>query len=391
MSAVIASVGAVTGHGLGVERLFDALIAGRTAVRRSARFAGRCLCSDLAAEAPPDEELRTAARRFDVPEPKDRATRLLLAAAAEAMGERRGEPNPRRGVVVGTTKGAIEVSLDAWSRNQAAEADAVATPALALAAAVGARGPVRSVSAACASSSAALGEALALIEDGACDEVVVGGTEGLHAFVYAGFHALKAISPEPAAPFDAHRLGLSMGEGAGVVVLQSEEQARLLGLESRIRLASFGSACDAHDLTAPEPRGLGLRAACDRALARAGIAARQVDCYHAHGTATAHNDAMEAAMARDLFAAARVPVTAIKGSIGHTLGAAGILDTIACATYASRGVLPPVANLVEVDPAMTIEPVTSRPVETDAEWAVVATAGFGGINTALVLHRPEAR
>jgi 3-oxoacyl-(acyl-carrier-protein) synthase len=384
MSAAIAAMGAVTGHGIGVEALFEALVSGRTAVRRSSRFVGRCLCSEFAAEAPPDEELRQAAQSLGSPVPPDRASRLLLAAAAEALRGRNLEPNPRRGVIVGTTKGALETTLEAWKGGHAAEVDPVAAPARVLAEASNALGPVRSVSAACASSSAALGEALSLIEDGTCDEVVVGGTEALHPFVYDGFHALKAMSPEPAAPFDAHRLGLSLGEGAGVVVLEAASPSNRGTL-----LAGFGSACDAHDLTAPEPGGFGLAAACRRSLRRAGIEPEHIDCYHAHGTATLQNDAMEAAVVRSVFPARRIPLTAIKGSIGHTLGAAGILDAIACATYLARRVLPPVANLIEVDRSMLIEPVKRHPVDSSAEWAIVATAGFGGINTAVVIRAPE--
>jgi 3-oxoacyl-[acyl-carrier-protein] synthase II len=385
LTAAITSVGAVTGHGPGVATLVEALLAGRTAVRVSAKFAGKCLCSELAAEGPSDATLLEAGAPLAPWSSPDRATRLLLAAAAEALAGRALEPSPRRGVVVGTTKGALELTLQAWKDGRAAEVDPIAAPAAALAQAVKALGPVRSIGAACASSSAALGEALRLIEDGVCDEVVVGGTEALHPFVYDGFHALKAISPEPAAPFDAHRLGLSLGEGAGVVVLESEEWGRRSRRATLASLAGYGSACDAHDLTAPEPKGIGLEAACRTALAGASIEPGDIGCYHAHGTATLQNDAMEAAMCKRVFSS-RVPVTAIKGSIGHTLGAAGILDAVACIACMSRAVVPPIANLVELDREMEIAVVKEKPIEVRPTWALVATAGFGGINTALVFR-----
>jgi 3-oxoacyl-[acyl-carrier-protein] synthase II len=178
-------------------------------------------------------------------------------------------------------------------------------------------------------------------------------------------------------------MGLSLGEGAGVVVLQSIDRAWATG-RTGVQIAGYGGACDSHDLTAPDPLGGGLIAACRRAIARAGTSVDAIGCYHAHGTATQHNDAMENAAVRTLFAGRPVLVTGIKGSIGHTLGAAGILDAIACSAYLARGVLPPVTNLVEVDPTMSLQPVMGRPVE----WAITATAGFGGINTALVLRAP---
>ncbi len=259
MPAALTAFGAVTGHGLGCAVLVEAVLAGRTAARKVTRFPALELCSELAVEAPDDAALVEAARPLAVPPAGDRATRLLLAAAAEAMAGRRLEPSPRRGVVVGSTKGAFEASLAAWESGRPAERDPLAAPAAALAAAVGARGPVRAVGAACASSTAAIGEALGLIERGTCDEVVVGGCEGLSPFVYAGFHALKAMSPSPAAPFDAHRGGLTLGEGAGVMVLEAASAGR----RAVAWVDGYGGAADGHDQTAPDPKALDTNAVQD--------------------------------------------------------------------------------------------------------------------------------
>ena len=209
MSAAITSIGAVTGFGLGLDLTVAALLEGRTAIGPVTRFPTTGLCSSLASEAPADVELIAAAAELRQPPAEDRASRLLLAALADALRGRSLEATRRRGVVVGTTKGALERALSSEERGIFPTEDLLGSPARVLAAATSSRGPVYTTGAACASSAVALGEALALVEDGGCDEVVVGGTEALHAFIYQGFHALKALSAVPAPRPDRSALRLS--------------------------------------------------------------------------------------------------------------------------------------------------------------------------------------
>ena len=384
LSAAITAVGTVTGHGLGRERLFAALLEGRSAIGPLTRFPADGLCSNLAAEAPADEELERAASTLCAVRPEDRASRLLLAAAAEALVGRELTPSPRRGVVVGTTKGAFE-----YLGRSSGSADLLEAPARALALATEARGPTFATSAACTSSAVALGEALGLIEDDICDEVIVGGTEALHAFVYRGFHALRALSSRPAMPFDVERSGLSLGEGAAVLVLESLCHARTNGRRPLAVIEGFGSSSDAYDQVAPEPGGRGLLAASLRALTAAGLTAEDVGGYHAHGTGTVQNDRMEAAAFAALFSGRDVVVSAIKGSLGHTLGAGGALDVAVCALMLDRGTVPPITNLKAIDPLAQMPAVIGKPCRLKGDRLLVGSAGFGGINAALVLGRPE--
>ena len=384
LSAAITAVGTVTGHGLGRERLFEALLEGRSAIGPLTRFSAVGLCSNLAAEAPEDEELERAASTLGTVRPRDRASRLLLAAAAEALAGRELTPSPRRGVVVGTTKGAFE-----HLGRSPGSADLLGAPARALARAAGARGPSFTTSGACTSSAVALGEALGLIEDGTCDEVIVGGTEALHAFVYRGFHALRALSPRPAMPFDVERSGLSLGEGAAVLVLESLSHARTHRRRPLAVIEGFGASSDAYDQVAPEPGGRGLLAACRRALTAAGLTVEQMGGYHAHGTGTIQNDRMEAAAFAALFSGRDVTVSAIKGSLGHTLGAGAALDVAVCALMLERGTVPPVTNLKALDPLAQMPAVLGGPCRLKGDRLLVGSAGFGGINAALVLGRPE--
>lgn len=369
MSVAITSFGIVSAHGVGLGPLAAALRTGTTGVRAVTRFPVDGLCSALAAEAPVHTEA-------------DRAHGLLKLAAEEALGWRDWAPSDRRAVLLGSTKGSLHRVLEQGQHDPFAHLTAW------LAQRTRARGPVRAIGAACASSSAAVGAALTLIDSGRCDEVVVAGVEALHPFVYAGFHALKAMSPRPAAPFDAQRQGLSMGEGAAVLVLESAASAsagrrKILGW-----IDGFGAASDAHDQTAPHPKGDGLLRACKAALASAQLEPGALGRYHAHGTATVQNDAMEAAMCERLFGARGIPVCAAKGSTGHTLGAAGVLDLLGCLAALDARELWPVTGLQQLDPTLSIAPVTEVRADPNPR-ALIATAGFGGINAAIVLRRHE--
>jgi 3-oxoacyl-[acyl-carrier-protein] synthase II len=168
-----------------------------------------------------------------------------------------------------------------------------------------------------------------------------------------------------------------MGEAAVVLVLERSETG--LGF-----VEGHGAATDAHDQTAPHPTGAGLVTACRQALARARLQPSQIGRYHAHGTATPHNDRMESAACEALFGPQGVPVTGTKGSVGHTLGAAGALDALSCLLALRRRELWPVVGLKTIDPQLTVDAVRERRSHASAT-ALVATAGFGGINAALVL------
>jgi 3-oxoacyl-[acyl-carrier-protein] synthase II len=387
MAVVITAMGAVTGFGVGLESTVAALLEGRSSIRPVTSFSTAGLCSSLGAEAPGDASLIAAAAMFLIPPAPDRASRLLLAAAADALAGRVFAPSRRRGVVVGTTKGPLERLVSEWERGVLPTEDLLGDPARTLAAATHSRGPVFTTAAACASSAVALGEALALVEDGCCDEVVVGGTEALHAFVYQGFHSLKALSAAPAAPFDADRTGLSLGEGAAVLLVESLAHAEGSGRPPLALVEGFGAAVRGFDQTAPDPSGAGLIAACQQALTQAGRSVDEVDRYHAHGTATVQNDRMEAVVHTSLFANRPVPVCGIKGAVGHTLGAAGALDIAVCAQTLYRGILPPVVNFRRADPLATVPAVVGVGRKTSGSIALIASAGFGGINTAVLLRR----
>jgi 3-oxoacyl-[acyl-carrier-protein] synthase II len=327
---------------------------------------------------------------------------FALRATAEALadaGLAGAVARERIGLVLGGTTGGMlrgEESLREriqGTRQRYPSASVLGAPISAsadvLADAFDLAGPRLSLSTACSSSANALGTALDWIRLGRADVVVTGGTESLCRMTFAGFNALHALSLEPCRPFDRERTGLSLGEGAAILVVESAEHAARRGAHVHAELLSAGNSADAHHLTAPHPDGTGAALAMRRALARAGLAPEDIDYINAHGTGTPLNDAVEATAIAAVFgeAAARLAVSSTKGAIGHTLGAAGAIEALATILALRDGFLPPTVNLADPDPACALDlvPRDSRPATL--RYALSNSYGFGGNNTSVVLGR----
>jgi 3-oxoacyl-(acyl-carrier-protein) synthase len=243
-------------------------------------------------------------------------------------------------------------------------------------------GPVQCVSVACVSGLIALQQGAKLIRRGAADAVFVVGVDHLSAFVVAGFSALKAIDPDGCRPFDRDRCGLSPGEaGAAVVLVRCD-----LAPEAANRIQGWGSSNDANHMTGPSRDGSGLARAIRAALQSSGLPPEAVDYINVHGTGTVYNDAMESAALRTVFGSACPPCSGLKGMIGHTLGAAGVAETVACVLAMQERLLPGTPRLhlaAEDAPASLVrEP---RPIER-LQRVLKLNTGFGGANGALLLH-----
>lgn len=327
---------------------------------------------------------------------------FALRATAEALadaGLTGAVPRERIGLVLGGTTGGMlrgEESLREriqGTRDQYTSASvlgaAISASADVLADTFDLAGPRLSLSTACSSSANALGAALDWISLGRADVVVAGGTESLCRMTFAGFNALHALSLEPCRPFDRERSGLSLGEGAAILVVESAEHAARRGARVHAELLSYGNSADAHHLTAPHPEGTGAALAMRRALMRAGLAPEDIDYINAHGTGTPLNDTVEATAIAAVFgeAAARLAVSSTKGAVGHTLGAAGAIEALATILALRDGFLPPTVNLANPDPACAFDlvPRDSRPASL--RYALSNSYGFGGNNTSVVLGR----
>ncbi len=367
--------GAVCALGLGAAALREGVFAGRSGLRPRERLAE---VAGLPPEAPPAGEVPR-----EVWEPA-RSLPLALGrlAASEALGD---APRAGLGLIVATAKGDL-AGIDPLDP----QAEGLGNPwrlatRLRAELAVDAA-PLATVSCACASGLSALALAARWLARERVERVLVVGVDGLTPFVLRGFASLLALDPEPCRPFDAARRGLTLGEGAAALLLGRE---RPDGADP-VALVGWGESNDANHITGPSRDGAGLRLAARRALARAGLAPADVDYVHLHGTGTRYNDASEALALAGLFGGATPPASGTKAQTGHTLGAAGLLESLVAIEALRRGVAPANVGLQEsdVDPALTL-PRAPTPLPR-ARAALKVAAGFAGIDAALVFERRGA-
>jgi len=333
----------------------------------------------------------------------DRSHALAIGAAADALGQCGELPPPaRRAVVCGIGLGAAATYEEQVSGllGQGVRGVSPLTIPMVMPSSVAAHlslrfgfeGPCVTVSAACASGAAAIGEGVELLRRGAADLVLAGGVDSLVNYgAMCCFMRLDAMSrnvgcPELASrPFDTDRDGFVMGEGAGFVVLQRLEDVAASGPEPLGLVLGHASTADAHHLVAPSPDGAGAVRCMALALADARVQPSDVTHINAHGTSTVLNDRAEAAALATLFADACPPVMAVKGSTGHMIAGSGAVEAIVSLISLRHRLIPPVAGLRAIDPDFNLDVVQGTPREGSPGYALSNSFGFGGANTALVL------
>ena len=340
----------------------------------------------------------------------DRAIQFAVAASKLAVEDAKLDTKSmdpyRFGVYIGTGQGGIETSFNNFKTMMEKGSRRVSpyfipmmisNMSTAYVAIVhGAKGPNLCIVTACATSLHSLGEAYHTIVRDDADVILAGGTEAaLRAISIAGFASMKALStrmdsPETASrPFDRDRDGFVMGEGAGVLVLEELEHARARGAHIYGEFVGYGTSCDAGHITAPDPEAEGALYATRHAMRMAGWSPEQVDYINAHGTSTGLNDKMESMMVHKVFGerAKDVVVTSTKSMIGHCLGAAGALETIASFQAIEQGYIHPTLNYTTPDPECDITLSTGRGVEKKVDRMLVNSFGFGGHNGVLAFQR----
>ena len=340
----------------------------------------------------------------------DRAIQFAVAASKLAVEDAKLDTKSmdpyRFGVYIGTGQGGIETSFNNFKTMMEKGSRRVSpyfipmmisNMSTAYVAIVhGAKGPNLCIVTACATSLHSLGEAYHTIVRDDADVILAGGTEAaLRAISIAGFASMKALStrmdsPETASrPFDKDRDGFVMGEGAGVLVLEELEHARARGAHIYGEFVGYGTSCDAGHITAPDPEAEGALYATRHAMRMAGWSPEQVDYINAHGTSTGLNDKMESMMVHKVFGerAKDVVVTSTKSMIGHCLGAAGALETIASFQAIEQGYIHPTLNYTTPDPECDITLSTGRGVEKKVDRMLVNSFGFGGHNGVLAFQR----
>jgi 3-oxoacyl-[acyl-carrier-protein] synthase II len=445
---VVTGVGWVTPLGCEIDEVWSRLLAGDSAIRNVQAFDASTFATDFAAETPlPDlsESFRDAERFRNASAP----TRYALAAAAQAwtcagFGDvrtetaaeaRRGAERGRIGMYFGFGEGKpdfagmVSANVGSWMADDRAVNDsewaAIACksmtapceleqePSVAvghIASAFDAGGPAFNCMTACAASTQSIGEAYELVRAGAADVMLAGGAHTMiHPLGMTGFIRLTAMStrcddPQGAPrPFDRTRDGFVMGEGAGVVVIETLEHALNRGATPLVEITGYGSSADAFRITDIQPAGEGAQAAMRGALNQAGIDPLAVDdngrplihYISAHGTGTKENDSIETVAIKAVFGdnAPNVPVSSIKSMMGHLIQAAGAVEFITCAQAIRTGWLPPTINLANPDPVCDLDYVPNKARDHSSSGGVKAALsnsfGFGGQNNTLVIQRFE--
>jgi 3-oxoacyl-[acyl-carrier-protein] synthase II len=408
---VITGMGAITPLGSDVATYWQALVAGRSGAGPITRYDVSEQEVRIAAEVKDFDPVAILGRK----EAKrtDRFTQLVLAAALEAVADsgldfaNRGD-NHDVGVIIGTGIGGIGTLLenyDVMRERGPRRVSALMVPMMmpnagagGIALQYGLHGPGMSLNSACATGSNAIGEAAEMIRRGTAEVMICGGGEAvIHPLSLAALHNMGALSarnddPQRASrPFDAGRDGFVMGEGAGVLVVESLRHARRRGAHIYAELVGYGASCDAFHITAPDENGAGAALSMTIALRSAGLGPEEIDYINAHGTSTPLNDRIETLAIHKVFGphAGKVPVSSTKSMVGHLMGASGAVEAIACAKTLETGVVHPTINYETPDPDCDLDYVPNRARQTNPRTALSNSFGFGGHNATLIFHRWE--
>jgi 3-oxoacyl-[acyl-carrier-protein] synthase II len=397
----VTGMGLVCAVGLDRESAWQALCEGRCGIGELTLFSGEGYRSRMVAEVKYDPAAHFSSRerrRYS------RADQFAVLAASEALADagllETGVARSSIGVLLGVGANDLLRNENYYSHAlagrrarpseiltylNAASVDSVARH-------FGLTGLRACMNSACSSSTMAIGYASDLVATGQLEAAVCGGSDALCRTALSGFNALRLVDVEPCRPFDASRNGMSVGEGAAVLVLEDFDRARARGAHVYVELAGYAAYCEAYHATAPEPDGAAVAALLIAALAASDVSPEDVDHVNAHGTGTVANDRTEARGIRRAFGdrAQQMPVTSIKSMVGHCLGAAGAVEAVALALTIERGVIPPTIHHTQTDPECQVVDVVANQSRSQAVRCGISTSlAFGGNDAAIVMRRAD--
>ncbi len=373
---IAANFDLLTAYGKGVSRCWDGLMKGETAVKKFDRFETGSFLSRKAA----------LISGLDAHGKESGVIRMLSPMLKENLS---AFPDDAY-LILATTTGEIEyLEQDVLEKNDSAQQSCPELLLKKLEKMTGVNGPGMVMSAACASSTAAIARAASLIRSGEKDCVLVIACDFVSEFVFAGFSSLMALDSDTARPFDSARAGLSLGEASGFMLLMSEKRALKENRKITGEIAGWGMTSDANHMTGPSRDGSGLASAIRMALASADLSSKDIGSVSAHGTGTVYNDSMEMKAFKTIFGQRSIPVYSIKGGTGHTLGTAGLLDAEIAFETLRKQQVPPTVNLTNVDDEASGW-VSHKPADFSGRYTVSSNSGFGGVNGVLVLGRYNA-
>ena len=399
---VITGIGAVSAAGVGADKLWAAARNGISQIRElilSRPYKGRVKIAAQVRDFDPSDYIDA-----DMQPLCDPFTQYAVAAADEAMqqaGLSRDEPQgSRTAVIIGTGIGGINTVDDGLYRlysHLANRPDPLTVPRLIASAGpatvgmrYGCHGPTFAVASACSSATQAIGMGMQMIRAGLVDRAIVGGTEAAITYgTMLSWEALRVLTPDKCRPFSKNRNGMSLGDGAGIFILEASETARARRAPPVAVLSGYGTTSDARDPVRPDVEGA---ASCmTQALADAGLPASAIDYVNAHGTATVANDANESEALHRVFGnqLARIPVSSTKPVHGHGLGAGGALELIVTLGAINDNIAPPTINFTDPDPKCEVDCVPNVARELLINRAMSNSFAFGGINATLIVEAPQ--
>jgi len=407
---VITGMGMVSPLGTGVEKTWQALIQGKSAVARITKFDPTGFDTQFAAEVkdfvPENFIDKKELRRMDI------FIQYAMASAAMALEDSQLKITPanadRVGVVVGAGLGGL-TTIESFHKVLLEKGPSRVSPFFIpmlivneapgqISMRFGAKGPNTSVVTACATGNHNIGDAWRIIQREDADAVIAGGVEAtITPLAVSGFNAMKALStrnqePEKASrPFDKDRDGFVIGEGCGIVILEELSQALKRGAKIYAEIIGYGLTGDAYHITAPSPDGEGAARCMAMALKNAGIAPAEIDYINAHGTSTYYNDIYETMAVKTVFKehAKKLAISSTKSMIGHLLGGAGGVESIFTILTISRGIIPPTINYQTPDPKCDLDYVPNVARKVEVRIALCNSFGFGGTNAVLAFKKFE--
>jgi len=392
--AVVAA-GVVSPLGFRLTETLDSLRNSRNCISPVTRFSvGQCRCK-TAGQVSDDRLLATQA---EAPRSRrlHRASHMMIQALTEVVAQ---EPHFEPELtVIGTTSGGMSYGEHYYrSLRQAGDLRHAATwianypaqkPVIDAQESFGISSPYQVIANACASGTNAIGHAFECVRSGRYQRVLAGGYDALSELVFTGFDSLQASTPEKCRPFDRHRTGMVLGEGAALLALENLDSAQRRGAPVLAEIIGYGISTDNFHITQPDPSGIGPRQAMERAVQSAHVAENEIDYINAHGTATLFNDAAEGKAINRLFNG--VPVSSTKSMMGHSLGAAGAIEAVVCLLALQHQFLPPNINFRAADDDLDLNIVANESRPAVLRTVLSNSFGFGGTNASILMRRFKA-
>lgn len=393
---LVTGLGIVSGIGNNVEETLESILQQKTGIGKL-KYLETVHANELpGAEVKCSDEELMAALNLTESEIVTRTTLFSLLAAKEAITSANLSITPglRIGFISATTVGGMEKSelyyndfLESDQHKEFIEVHDCGEGTEKVADLLGIKSFVTTISTACSSAANAIMLGARLIKHKQLDCVIVGGSECLTKFHLNGFNSLMILDKNQCRPFDNNRAGINLGEGAGYLVIESEEHAQKRGAKARCELTGYGNACDAYHQTASSPEGIGASLAMKRALEISGIEPADVDYINAHGTGTFNNDASEGKAIQSVFAGNIPPVSSTKSYTGHTTSAAGGIEAVISILMMEENIIPPNLNFETQMDHLSFSPVKELTRNVELKHVLTNSFGFGGNNTSLIFSK----